>query len=90
MNDNTGELTEMELYEGYVKGLNVKTEFYGVSEETIKKCLDEKYEYRKKMEKEYETRIKARIDIYITENELKDILEKGCPEGAIELVWLHK
>lgn len=86
-----------ELYEKYVKPLNVKTDFYGVDDEEILSALTEMEEYRLAINKnrEYDTyysgyTLNAGMVIFITSDEFIKLYEAGCPKDMkIIFTWLE-
>jgi len=66
--------TAVELYENYIKPMNVKTEFYGMSDEAIMKAL--------------EIKMRAQIMVFLTEEQVRNIVPAGCPEDMmIKVRW---
>lgn len=79
ISDGTKKMTCQELYNSYIKHLNVKSEFYGMSESTVRTCL-EIIENNRYTEKEV---FNACITVFVSLEELRDVVEKGCPDGMV-------
>ncbi len=95
VSEQTGKTT-LQLYTEYIKPLNVKNEFFGLSEEEIIEVLTELELYEKKIREEIQKDNpeyvgRSSIVIFITSDKFNELFQKGCPEDMeIIFTWLEK
>lgn len=96
VSETSGNSTYTKLYENYIKPLNVKNEFFGLTDDEINSTLTEIDEYlniirenRKMYNPEAETHVG--MCIFITSDDFIKFYEAGCPEDMkIIYTWLEK
>jgi len=95
VSERTGKTT-LQLYTEYIAPLDVKNEFFGLSEGEIIEELTEYESYEKKIREDKQKDNQECVDsssivIFITSDKFNELLQKGCPQDMeIIFTWLEK